>query len=441
MEEARLLDQRQKEVLSIGIEYAKSVVTFNKSRKPPNSNSTLPNQQQSTSAHSYLQAPKRPSPPLIIVHGGAGSGKSRLINSLYTMMTSIFKQPGDDPCCPYVVLSSFTGAASANINGQTLHSLFGFKFGNSFLSLTERQRADKQNLYRNLKCIMVDEISMVSADLFYNLDLRCREITMVDEVMGGLSVFVFGDLFQLQPPKARYVFEEPKNKEHAITFKLRNLWRQFKIVHLEENHRQGEDKEYGDLLNRVRVGLQTEEDVELLRTRVVAQNDPALNDAIHVYGTNAKVNARNEAKLKDIPGQLIVVKAQNHSRTIKKFSRNNAGCIMNTPFQAVLKLKIGAEVVLVHNINTLDGLTNGARGVLVAVEKDGNTVKRMLVKFHNPEHGKGMREKNPSYKYPDATYIDPVLWSYFIGGATATVFQFPLKGAAALSSHKMQVQG
>ena len=114
---------------------------------------------------------------------------------------------------------------------------------------------------------------------------------------------------------------------------------------------------------------------------------------------------------------------------------------MNTPFQAVLRLKINAEVVLVHNICTLDGLTNGARGVLVAIEKDGDTVKRMLVKFHNPEHGKGQREKNPSYKYPDATYIDPVLWPYFIGGATATVFQFPLKGAAAITSHKIQVQG
>ena len=378
LEEARQLDQRQKEVLSIGVEYAKSAVTFNKSRISPNL--TSPNQQQSTSANSYLQSqytnftPTRPSPPLIIVHGGAGTGKSRVINSLYTMMSSIFKQPGDDPCCPYVVLSSFTGAASANIGGQTLHSLFGFKFGNSFLSMTEKQRAEKRNLFRNLRCIIVDEISMVSADLFYNLDLRLREITMVDEIMGGLSVFVFGDLFQLQPPKARYVFEEPKNREHALVYRLRNLWKQFTIIHLEENHRQGEDKQYGDLLNRVRVGLHTEEDIELLRTRVVAQDDPALNNAVHIYGTNAKVNSRNDAKLKEIPGELIRVRAQNHSRTVKKFSRNNAGCIMNTPFQAVLNLKINAEVVLVHNICTLDGLTNGARGVLVAVEKDGDTV-------------------------------------------------------------------
>merc|ERR1712173_187124 len=113
------------------------------------------------------------------------------------MMSNIFQQAGDDPNLPYVVLTSFTGAAAANINGQTLHSLFGFKFGTTYLSMTEKQRAEKRLLFRNLKCVIVDEISMVSADLFYNLDLRLREIMQVDEVMGGLSVFLFGDLFQL----------------------------------------------------------------------------------------------------------------------------------------------------------------------------------------------------------------------------------------------------
>ena len=111
----------------------------------------------------------------------------------------MLRQPGDDPNCPYVVLSSFTGAASANINGQTLHSLFGFKFGTTFLSMSEIQRAKKRLLFRNLMGVIVDKISMVSADLVYNLDLRLREITMVD----AFFVFVFSDLYQLQPQKTR----------------------------------------------------------------------------------------------------------------------------------------------------------------------------------------------------------------------------------------------
>ena len=381
----------------------------------------------------------KPSPPLVIVHGGAGSGKSRVINSLYNLMTGILCQPGDDPNCPYVVLTSFTGAASANINGQTLHSLFGFKFGTTFLSMSEKQRAVKRLLFRNLRCVIVDEISMISADLFYNLDLRLREITMVDTVFGGVSVFVFGDLYQLQPPKARYVFQPPVNKEHALAHSLRDLWKLFTVVNLEENHRQGEDKIYGDLLNRVRTGDHTEEDIALLETRVRPRTDPSLNDAIHVYGTNAKVNARNNAKLDEIEGELFTIKAKNASRTVKTFKTNNAGCIKNTPFQAVLNLKISAEIVLVHNINTLDGLTNGCRGVLIAVEKKGKSISRLIVKLHNPDHGRLQREKNPCRKHPDATYIDPVLWQYQIGAATATVFQFPVKGAAAITSHKIQV--
>ena len=305
--------------------------------------------------------------------------------------------------------------------------------------MPEKQRADKRLLFRNLRCLIIDEISMVSADMFYNLDLRLREITMVDEVFGGISVFVFGDLFQLQPPKARYVFEQPTNKEHALAYALRDLWKLFTVINLEENHRQGEDKTYGDLLNRVRIGAQTEEDIALLQTKVRPKSDPTIDpNALHIYGTNAKVNARNSAKLEEMSGQLFTIKAQNASRTVKTFNKNSAGCILNTPFMAKLELKIGCEVMLVHNINVLDGLTNGCRGVLVGVEMAGEAVSRLIIEFHNPEHGRLQREKNPCHRHPQATYIDPIHWQYILGGATASVLQFPVKAAEAITSHKIQ---
>jgi ATP-dependent DNA helicase PIF1 len=236
---------------------------------------------------------------LVIVHGGAGSGKSRVIKPLAEWIEHTLRQPGDDPNNPYVVLCSFTGAAAANINRQTLHSFFGFKFGIKFLSMSDKQRDEKRCLFRNLKCVIVDEIFLVSADLFYNLDLKLREIMLVDKPMVGLSVFLFGDLFQLRPPKARYVFEEAKNREHSLVYRLRNLWETFKLVNLEENHRQGEDKNYADLLNRVRVGEFTDEDIETLSSRVRGQNDIEIKEnsnALHIYGTNAKVIARNKEK-------------------------------------------------------------------------------------------------------------------------------------------------
>ena len=421
VEQARKLDRRQKEVLGIALHYARRVVTH-----------PIFSQRQ------YLPMP---TPPLVMIHGGAGTGKSFLISSIYAMMTDTFQKAGDDPCCPYVLLTSFTGAASANINGQTLHSTFGFKFGTTFLSMPEKQKAEKRVLFRNLRCLIIDEISMVSADMLYNVDLRLREITgRLDTVFGGISVFLFGDLYQLQPPKARYVFDEPTNKEHALSYRLRNLWRLFTVINLEENHRQGEDKVYADLLNRVRTAEQTEEDIAALQTRVFPRSDPSLDsDALHIYGTNAKVNARNDAKLSEIEGQLYIIKAKNSSRTVKTFKTNNAGCIMNTPFMAVLRLKVGCEVVLVHNVDTLDGLTNGCRGVLVDVEKNGEAIRRLVVEFHNPEHGRLARQRIPCKRFPQATYVDAIHWTYLLGGATANIFQFPLKGASGLSSHKIQV--
>ena len=398
---------------------------------------------------------------------------------------------------------------------------------------------------------------MVPADLLYNLDLKLREITLHhDKVMGGISIFALGDLFQLQPVNGHYVFEEPSNEEHKVSFTLRNLWHRFQVVNLEENHRQGEAKSFGDLLNRVRVGAHTEEDLKFLQTRVRSEKEcgqpqiyqgqgeshkvlnnkredngshtasneseemkekecgqpklyrgqgesnKVLNNkkedngsrnasneseemkekevgqsqlyrgqgesnkvfntekegngsrdaseeseertkaAIHIYGTNMPVTKRNLAVLNEMPGELYEIHARNMHRTIKNWKpkTDNAGCVKNTPFQSVLKLKKGAEVILTLNVNTVDGLTNGARGTLLNVEKKNGAVSRLIVEFHNPEHGREQREKMPCKRYPKGTYIEPVMWQYIEKGLTASVFQFPVRLAASITSHKIQVK-
>ena len=469
VERARRLDKMQKHVLSLGLKYAKAI----------------------------RKSETAPTAPLVMVHGGAGSGKSSVINTLAPMMMDILQQPGDSPECPYVVLTSFTGSAAANIEGATLHHTFGLKFGNEYFSLPDKTREEKRCQFRNLKCVIIDEISMVSCDLLYCLDRRLREITGKEQrLMGGLAVFVFGDLFQLQPVRAKYVFEKPANQEHAIACELRNTWEMFIVVNLEENHRQGDDKSYADLLNRVRVGEFTDEDIEVLRTRVRSEDDEEIqkhNNDLHIYGTNKKVNERNKSKLEEKEGRLYTIKAANNSRMIRNFKPpvNNAGCVKNTPLQAVLKVKRGVEVILTWNVNVADGLSNGSRGVLLGVEmkrsddeesvqganhfhfqeptnqtnqnnqtkkskeqgdhfhlqespnqakKSKETVKRMIVKFHNKKHGKEKRASEPCHKFPEGTFIEPYTHQYHLGGSTATCQQFPLTMAAALTSHKIQGQ-
>ena len=149
----RKLDKFQKKTLHIAVEFAVDVLISRKGKKP------------------YPRA------PLLMIHGGAGSGKSTLINVIYQYVNHILRKEGDEPDCPYIILSAYTGTAAANINGQTLHSLFSFNFGAGYMSLSDKARDEKRNLYKNLKMLIIDEISLVDVDMFYKIDLRLREIT------------------------------------------------------------------------------------------------------------------------------------------------------------------------------------------------------------------------------------------------------------------------
>lgn len=424
VKDARTLDKMQKKVLSLGLQYAKAIT---KARNQTN---------------------RIPQPPLVMVHGGAGSGKSKVIHTLAPMMTHILQEAGDEPDCPYVVLTAFLGSAAANISGATLHHTFGFKFGTKFVSLSDKRREEKRCQFRNLKCVIIDEISLVSSDLLYCLDQQLKDIMKAPtKVMGGVSVFVFGDLFQLQPVRGRYVFQKPSDPQNAISCELRNIWQMFTVVILEENHRQGDDKSYADLLNRLRVGNITDEDLKVLETRVRSEDHEDIknhSDDLHIYGTNKKVNARNEKEIEKTTGRMYTIKAANNSRMIRNFKPtvDSAKNVKNTPLQAVLKVKIGIQVILVWNVDVADGLVNGSRGILLDIEmaKDEKSVKKMIVKFHNKKHGADKRARDPCHKYPEATYIYPYTHQYHLGGSTATCQQFPLKMAAGLTSHKIQGQ-
>ena len=100
--------------------------------------------------------------------------------------------------------------------------------------------------------VIIDEISMVKADMLYQLDLRLQEIKERTGVpFGGISVFCFGDILQLKPVGGKFIFDRPSNPSFYITFELDSLWHKFSILNLEINHRQGKDKDYADMLNRV----------------------------------------------------------------------------------------------------------------------------------------------------------------------------------------------
>ena len=119
--------------------------------------------------------------------------------------------------------------------------------------------------------------------MLYQLDLRLQEITeKMDVPFGGIAVYAFGDMMKLKPVMGRYISDEPMNIDFKVTHSISPRWQMFKSITLEINHRQGSDRPYAELLNRVRIGEQTEEDLALLKTRVRPTNHPDLKE-VNLY--------------------------------------------------------------------------------------------------------------------------------------------------------------
>ena len=130
--------------------------------------------------------------PLLIVHGGAGTGKSMLINVVSLWVQKLLTTSGDDPCSPYLIRAAPTGMAASNIDGQTLHTAFKFKFGNDFHSLSDKNRDVLRDQFKNVEVIVIDEFSMMKSCQLYHLHLRLCDLKQNDRVMGGLCIILFG---------------------------------------------------------------------------------------------------------------------------------------------------------------------------------------------------------------------------------------------------------
>ena len=337
-----------------------------------------------------------PKPPLLKVHGGAGTGKSKVINDVSTWAEFWQRYEGNrDPSHPHVVKCAPTGKAALVIEGLTIHKAFGFCFGDTHYAMSDERRKDVRAQLSELKIVVLDEMSMIKSDQLYQLHMRLVEITQNEENFGGISVLLCGDLMQLKPI-GKWIFDQPKSSEYWDFHAISPLWDAFEPHELITNHRQGDDKAYAELLNRLRVGLHTEEDIRLLKSRVVAKEP---DDAIVVYGHRVKVAAKNIERVNKLPGTLHCLEATHFHKTIKDYRPlpDKDGTIKNTGFFDKLYLKIGSEVMVIYNLDTSDGLTNGAAGIVRAFLKrngaaahETKDIHTVLVELHDTKWGESV---------------------------------------------------
>ena len=191
-----------------------------------------------------------------------------------------------------------------------------------------------------------------------------------------MSIFLLGDITQLPPVQGKFIFEAPKSH----TFKTGNdwdhLWEKFSVVNLVTNHRQGSDKEWADLLNRMRIGETTDEDMKLLNSRIRKLNDPEIpNDAMYVAGKRDKVHEINTDRLDGLETEGYTIESININSACRKYHplvSPKDGRIDKTSFMKKLEVKTEARVMMIHNVDTSDHLVNGAIGEVLGFEKNDN---------------------------------------------------------------------
>ena len=172
--------------------------------------------------------------------------------------------------------------------------------------------------------------------------MRLREIKQVNKMFGGCSLLLFGDPLQLKPVMGRYPWEAPTKDNYLKVHQIDPIWSIFKPIVLHTNHRQGEDKKFADVLNRIRVGSSNTCDLDLLKTRVVSRHDPRINqDCIFIFARNIDVNLMNSSCLDLIEGEEYTVEALVNHPTMKNYKPqvDNTGNIRNTNLQKILKFK------------------------------------------------------------------------------------------------------
>lgn len=266
----------------------------------------------------------------VFVTGRAGTGKSTLLQ--------YFKKTTNKN----IVILAPTGVAAVNIGGATIHSFFGFKPDVTLEKAWVRGgKAKKPELYRSLDAIVIDEISMVRADLLDCIDAFMRRVCGSMAPFGGCRVIMFGDLYQLPPVVTRDDSEIFSTRYSSAFFFSADVISRTPLTYIELDHiyRQSDDA-FIQVLNAIRENRATDSDLALLNTRVYEDYAPPPEEyVIHLTGTNALSQAYNTYQLASLEGELHTFKAISKGA----FDRRTE------PAPRELNLKIGAQVMMTAN--------------------------------------------------------------------------------------------
>lgn len=342
----------------------------------------------------------------ILITGPAGTGKTSAIKLFYQQYKAMRK----------IGITSTTGISAVLIGGSTLHSFLGIGLGKDkldtlYMNIMNNPRNLKK--WRELQILIIDEVSMLSPDLFDKLEHLARLLRKNDRPFGGIQLVLTGDFLQLPCVASEQFCFEAESWNSCVQ----------EIIYLTEIFRQDDDVFQG-CLNELRIGKITSQTRELLSSRINYKLE-SKNGIIptKIYSLNRDVDEENERELSKIQKKNKDLESFQYDLEYQVFKKNmrfiedkiKKICIA----PEVLELCIGAQVMLLYNIDLEAKLANGSRGVVVGFSEEDLPIVRFL-------NGEERIIEHQVWKIEDN------------GEVLMTITQIPLKLAFACTVHKTQ---
>lgn len=353
----------------------------------------------------------------VFLTGKAGTGKTTFLKYLTRNISKRF-----------VVLAP-TGVAAINAGGTTIHSFFQLPLCPYLPDvkelITEYQMPDKYRkpnkerlkIFRTLDLLIIDEISMVRADILDAVDMTLRLFRRNDKPFGGVQLLMIGDVNQLSP-----VVKEGERQYMEMVYPAPYFFHSkalqkldYIIIELQQVHRQ-KDNDFLEILNAVRENRVTESVLEKLNARVGAF--PADDDVIRLTTHNAQADKINDTRLAMLPGKPSMFEAVVEG----DFPENSY------PAEPLLTLKVGARVMFVRN-DPEGRFYNGKIGTVEGISRDG--VVTVSDGSRTPIVVKPIDWDNIQYALDEES-------GEIMPGVVGKFRQLPLRIAWAVTVHKSQ---
>ena len=366
----------------------------------------------------------------VFLTGKAGTGKTTLLRKI---IESTHKQ---------AIIVAPTGIAALNAGGVTIHSFFQLPFGgfipefNVAAQFTDSMKleskdslmrhfnmnAQRKNLIRSMELLIIDEVSMLRADLLDAIDWTLRNVRKINRPFGGIQVLFIGDLLQLPPVVRQEEWNVLRNYYSGMFFFHSKVIQEQQPVYIELSkiYRQNDD-EFITILNHLRNNEITEEDISVMNKYVKEDFNPTEHEGYITLTThNVKADEINSKALQALTEKSVSFEAE----IIDEFPKHLF------PIDATLELKVGAQVMFIKNdISFEKNFYNGKMGRIEALGED-----EILVHF--PEEKKTIEVQK--YEWTNIRYVLDETSGEITEDILGTFVHYPLKLAWAITVHKSQ---